>query len=165
MKRTDAGRPVYSGGGIEPDKRVDGPLEGFNPTKFGRTLAGRGEFANYAQKFTAEGDTRISQQSTGRRNIIPNFVVDEAMLADFKDHLKNEMKLKIDEEGFAKDLDFIKAMIHFEIDVAVFGVSEAQKNLIARDPQAQFGLAQFNEAIKLTELARARMNSRGGQQR
>ena len=38
LKRTDAGRPVYSGGGIEPDKRVAGPLEGFNPTRFGRSL-------------------------------------------------------------------------------------------------------------------------------
>ena len=32
LKRTDAGRPVYSGGGIEPDKRIAGPIEGFNPT-------------------------------------------------------------------------------------------------------------------------------------
>ena len=34
-------------------------------------------------------------------------------------------------------------MIHFEIDVALFGIAEAQKNLIAKDPQAQFALAQF----------------------
>ena len=85
LKHTDAGRPVYSGGGIEPDKRVDGPLEGFNPTKFGRTLYSRGEFANYAQKFTAEGDARINQQSTGRRAAKANFVVDDAMVADFRD--------------------------------------------------------------------------------
>ncbi len=38
LKHTDAGRPVYSGGGIEPDKRVAGPLEGFNPARFGRML-------------------------------------------------------------------------------------------------------------------------------
>src|SRR5207248_6247234 len=88
LKRTDAGRPVYSGGGIEPDKRVDGPLEGFNPTRFGRTIYARGEFANYAQKFTAEGDTRISQQSTGRRAVRPNFAVDDAMIADFRDLIR-----------------------------------------------------------------------------
>src|SRR2546428_5440448 len=45
LKRTDAGRPVYSGGGIEPDKRVAGPLEGFNPTRFGRSINSRNEFA------------------------------------------------------------------------------------------------------------------------
>src|SRR5471030_2483206 len=50
LKHTDAGRPVYGGGGIEPDKRVAGPLEGFNPDRFGRMLLARGEFPNYAMK-------------------------------------------------------------------------------------------------------------------
>ena len=56
LKLTDAGRKVYSGGGIEPDRRLDGPVDGFNPTRFGRMLFNRLEFDNYAQKFTAEGD-------------------------------------------------------------------------------------------------------------
>ena len=38
LKYTTGGRKVYSGGGIEPDLRFDGPVEGFNPTRFGRTL-------------------------------------------------------------------------------------------------------------------------------
>jgi hypothetical protein len=41
MKLTDSGRKVYSGGGIEPDKFIAGPVEGFNPTRFGRTLYSR----------------------------------------------------------------------------------------------------------------------------
>jgi len=154
LKHTDAGRPVYSGGGIEPDKRVDGPLEGFNPTKFGRTLYGRGEFANYAQKFTAEGDTRISQQATGRRAAKPNFAVDETMIADFREQVKAD-KIKIDEDGFKKDLEFIRAMMRYEIDVALFGEADARRHLIAVDPQAQAALGMFGEAHKLTELSRA----------
>jgi carboxyl-terminal processing protease len=154
LKHTDAGRPVYSGGGIEPDKRVDGPLEGFNPTKFGRTLYARGEFANYAQKFTAEGDTRINQQATGRRVVKPNFVVDDAMVADFREQLKAD-KVKIDEDGFKKDLEFIRAMMRYEIDLALFGESDARRHLITVDPQAQAALGMFGEAHKLTELARA----------
>src|SRR5712671_5811805 len=63
LKRTDAGRPVYSGGGIEPDKRVAGPLEGFDPTRFGRSINARGEFSIYAAKFTADGDARVTQSS------------------------------------------------------------------------------------------------------
>src|SRR5215475_11722828 len=47
LKRTDSGRAVYSGGGIEPDKRIAGPLEGFNPSRFGRMLYARGAFQNY----------------------------------------------------------------------------------------------------------------------
>src|SRR5438093_2797623 len=90
LKHTDAGRPVYSGGGIEPDKRIAGPLEGFNPGRFGRMLFARGAFENYAQKFAAEGDTRVSGTSTGRKAVKPNFIVDEAMVADFREQLRGD---------------------------------------------------------------------------
>ena len=153
LKRTDAGRPVYAGGGIEPDKRVAGPLEGFNPARFGRMLVARGEFANYAQKYAAEGDTRVTQVSTNRKLVKRNFVVDEAMVADFREQMKAD-KLKIDEDAFAKDAEFIKAMIRFEIDNAVFGIADARRHLISVDPQAQTALSMFGEAQKLTELSK-----------
>ena len=153
LKRTVAGRPVYSGGGIEPDKRVAGPLEGFNPGRFGRSLYARGAFANYAQKYAADGDNRISQQSTGRKTVKPNFAVDDAMIADFKEQVKSD-RFKFDEDGFAKDIDFVKAMIRFEIDNAVFGIAEARRHLIGVDPQAQAALAMFPEAQKLLELSK-----------
>jgi carboxyl-terminal processing protease len=153
LKHTDAGRNVYSGGGIEPDKRVSGPIEGFNPGRFGRALYARSTFANYAQKYTAEGDTRITQHSSGRTSVNPNFTVDAAMVADYKEFLKAE-KVKIDEDAFAKELDFIKAMIRFEIDNAVFGIADARRHLISVDPQAQAALQNFGEAQKLTEMSK-----------
>src|SRR3989449_11145647 len=64
LKHTDAGRPVYSGGGIEPDKRVTGPIEGFNPTRFGRTLYARQEFERFAPSYEDDGGTRISRTPT-----------------------------------------------------------------------------------------------------
>jgi len=153
LKRTDAGRPVYAGGGIEPDTRVPGPTEGFTPGRFGRILAGRGEFASYAQKYAAEGDTRVAQQSASRKIVKPNFVVDDVMVADFREHLKTD-KLKIDEDAFTKDFEFIKAMIRFEIDNAVFGIADARRHLIGVDPQAQAALTMFGEAQKLAELGK-----------
>jgi carboxyl-terminal processing protease len=153
LKYTDAGRPVYSGGGIEPDKRVSGPLEGFNPGRFGRLLYGRGAFENYAQKFAAEGDTRITGTSTGRKTVKSDFAVDDAMIADFREQLAAD-KIKIDEDGFKKDADFVRAMIRFRIDEVVFGIADARRHLIAADPQAQAALTMFGEAQKLTELSR-----------
>jgi carboxyl-terminal processing protease len=153
LKHTDAGRPVYAGGGIEPDKRVSGPLEGFNPARFGRMLVARGEFANYAQKYGAEGDTRVAQKSETHKLVKRNFVVDEAMVADFREQLKSD-KVKMDEDAFAKDATFITAMIRFEIDNAVFGIADARRHLIEVDPQAQAALTMFGEAQKLTELAK-----------
>jgi carboxyl-terminal processing protease len=161
LKYTDAGRKVYSGGGIEPDKFFVGPVQGFNPTRFGRSLVARSAFANFAERYAGEGDTRMSAASAGKKRLARSFVVDDAMIAEFKASLQAD-KVKVDEPAFAKDLEFIKAMIHYDIDVALFGVSEAQKNLIAKDPQAQFAQAQFGEAVKLTELARNKITTKGG---
>ena len=161
LKYTDSGRKVYSGGGVEPDKYVVGAsYEGFNPTRFGRLLFARQEFANFADQYVAEGDTRFSAANKNKKPIARGFTVDDKMLADFKSTIAGR-KVKIDEESFAKDDTFIRAMIHFELDSALFGMEEARRNLIAKDPQAQFGLAKFGEAEHLIELASTKSTSRG----
>jgi carboxyl-terminal processing protease len=153
LKYTDAGRKVYSGGGIEPDKFVVGAsYEGFNPTRFGRLLFARQEFANFADQYVAEGDTRLSAANKNKKPIARGFTVTDAMLKEFRDFLATR-KVTMDEESFAKDATFIRAMIHFEIDRALFGMDEARRNLIAKDPQAQFALGQFGEAENLLTLA------------
>src|SRR5262245_29726768 len=161
LKYTDAGRRVYSGGGIEPDKFFVGIVQGFNPTRFGRALASRQAFANFAERYTAEGDTRLSAATEGRKRLAKGFTVTDAMVAEFKEFLKSE-KVRIEDDSFAKDTEFIRAMIKYDIDDALFGTAERQKNLIAHDPQAQFALQQFGEAVKLTELSKNRASSRGG---
>lgn len=158
LKKTDAGRPVYSGGGIEPDSYLAGPTGaeqgfGFTTTTFGRMLYARQTFENYAQKYMATGDTRIAQQGTGRVNVAQNFVVDAAMVADYKAQLVTD-GVKIDEAAFEKDLEFIRAMIRYRIDEAVFGISEARRRIVQADPQAQLGMTMFGEAQKLVEVSR-----------
>ena len=149
LKRTSSGRPVYSGGGVEPDRPVPGPVEGFNPTTFGRMLHSRQEFESYAQKFMVEGDTRIKQPSSGRRAVSPNFEVDEAMVEEFRGQLK-AARLRIDEQAFQKDLPFIRAMIRYRISDVLFGTAEAKRQLFSVDPQGQIALSTFSEAEKLS---------------
>jgi carboxyl-terminal processing protease len=151
LKHTGAGRPVYSGGGIEPDRYVAGQVEGFSPSTFARLLYSRQEFENYAQTFMAEGDKRITQVASGRRSVTPNFAVDDGMIAGFREQLTAN-RVKIDEAAFQKDLDFIKAMLRFRIDEAVFGIAEARRHLVAVDPQAQVAMTMFGEAQKLGGL-------------
>ena len=45
-----------------PISHKAGPVEGFNPSRFGRTLWARQTFQDFAQRFTAEGDTRIARR-------------------------------------------------------------------------------------------------------
>jgi carboxyl-terminal processing protease len=154
LKHTDSGRQVYSGGGIEPDKHMTGPIEGFNPSRFGRSLHGRQMFADFAQRFSEQGDTRIVG-GKDRRLVARNFTVDDAMLADFKTFLTGEARVVMDEEGWTKDQAFIRAMIRYEIDAALFSMEDARRHLVAVDPQAQYAISLFGEAENLTRLTAA----------
>ena len=160
LKYTDAGRKVYGGGGIEPDKFFDGSVDGFNPTRFSRMLVARSEFANFAERFAAEGDNRMTAASAGKKHVARGFTVDDAIVKDFKSFLLAD-KVKIDEDSFTKDLPFVRAMIHYEIDDALFGIAEAQKNLISVDPQAQYGLSQMPEAVKLWDVSKTHAGAKG----
>src|SRR6187401_712159 len=84
LKYTDAGRKVYSGGGVEPDKFFVGPVQGFSPSRFSRSLAARQTFANFAERYTAEGDTRLVAATEGRKRIARGFVVNDDMVADYR---------------------------------------------------------------------------------
>ncbi|MDP1568896.1 MAG: S41 family peptidase [Vicinamibacterales bacterium] len=155
MKLTTGGRKVYSGGGIEPDARIEGQVEGFSPTRFARTIYARQLFAAFAEPFSARGDARPGAQGPTRKLVDPGFAVDEAMVRDFRAFLETR-RVRIDEDAFARDEDFIKAMIRFEIELALFGIGEARKNLILADPQARHALTLFGEARQLSELSRSR---------
>ena len=153
---TDAGREVFEGGGIEPDHFISGPIEGFDPTEFGRLLAARQEFATFAERFSAEGDTRIKDEGSGRQRVSPGFVIDDAMMADFRSQLESR-RLTLDEEAeeaFVSDAAFIRAMMHYEIDLALFSLDEARRNLTAHDPQVQYALTLFPEAARLLNVSR-----------
>jgi carboxyl-terminal processing protease len=150
---TDSGREVYGGGGIEPDHFMAGPIEGFDPTSFGRLLVARQEFATFAEQFLAEGDMRIQVQDVGRRRVSPGFVVDDAMMVEFRAQLESR-GVMIDEDAFATDETFILGMLHYEIDLALFSVEEARRNLTAHDPQAQFAITLFPEAERLLSMSR-----------
>jgi carboxyl-terminal processing protease len=155
LKYTDAGRRVYSGGGIEPDRRFDGPTEGFNPTRFGRTLFARNLFDTFAQRFARAGDKRITASpSAPLRELTEDFQVTDAMVAEFKQHAQ-KARVTIDEAAWQQDLPFIRAMIRFEIDVDLFGVEVARRNLARADPQLQYSLTLFPEAESLMRLGNA----------
>jgi carboxyl-terminal processing protease len=118
-------------------------------------LYARQAFARFAERFSAEGDTRF--EPVGARRIVSRgFVVDDALVQEFKGFLRQE-KMTIDEAAFAKDIEFIRAMIRYDIDIALFGVEEARGHLVAKDPQAQYALTFFPEAERLTQLARNRV--------
>ena len=149
LKYTDAGRKVYGGGGIEPDHFKPGPVEGFNPTRFSRQMLARGMFIGFAESFTAEGDTRPGSASEAKHKVTRGFAVTPAILAEFAQYVAQQQRGKVDTAALTADAAFISAMIHFEVDLDLFGVEEARRNLSKVDPQAQYALTFFDEAQRL----------------
>jgi carboxyl-terminal processing protease len=151
LKLTDAGRKVYGGGGIEPDRRFAGQFDGFDPTPFSRAVAARDLFEAYARRFTRAGDARIPPSATTpRRELADNYEVTDAMLAEFREMVAKS-PMTFDEAGWNTDRDFIEAMIQKEIDLDLFGASAAYRNLAKRDPQMRFALTLFAEAQQLLD--------------
>lgn len=153
LKYTDSKRKVYSGGGVEPDHFVAG-AEGFNPTRFGRLIMSR--FAGFAERFTRDGDERPGARSSAKAHrVSAGWTVTDALVEEFRQYLQ-EQRLTIDEAAFAADLPFIRAMIKYEVDVDLFGVEEARRNLSTVDPQVRAAFEYFDEARSL--LARRQAN-------
>jgi hypothetical protein len=83
------------------------------------------------------------------------FTVTDEMVNDFKEFLVKQ-RVRVDEAAFANDVGFIKAMIHLQVNSALFGIEEARRNLIAQDPMAQQALSLFPEAEKLMSAPRSK---------
>ena len=87
------------------------------------------------------------------RELTAEFDVTPAMMAEFKEYVQ-KARVKWDEAAWQKDQEFIRAMIRYEIDLDLFGVAAARKNLSQRDPQLQFALGLFPEAQQLLNLSK-----------
>jgi carboxyl-terminal processing protease len=153
LKYTDAGRKVYSGGGIEPDHFVPGPVEGFNPSRFSRMLKDRGTFVTFAERFTKEGDQRPAAKSAALHKVAPGWQVTDAMVDEFREFVASE-RLRVDPAAFKNDVAFLKAMIQFEVDVDLFGIEVARRTLSRTDPQLQAALGYFEGASQLLAMKR-----------
>lgn len=160
LKYTDGGRKVYSGGGVEPDRRFDGPVQGFDPSRFSRTLYARNLFETFAQRFVRRGDTRIAPSPTDTRKALDSdFQLDDAMVASFRT-LAEGSNVKWDEAAWQKDQPFIRAMMKFEIDLDLFGSEAAWSNLAHADPQLNYALGLFPEAQALLTLGKSTPTAR-----
>jgi carboxyl-terminal processing protease len=149
LKYTDGGRKVYGGGGIEPDHFMAGPIKGFAPSYNARLLLNRGMFVGFAEKFTAEGDDRpMNRRASNQHKVARGFEITPAYFDEFKQYVADQ-RLRVDDSVFTTDTAFIKAMIHYEADVDLFGVEEARRQLLKVDPQWKFASGFFGEAKAL----------------
>ena len=142
--------------------RRDGPIEGFNPTRFGRMLYARQRVRELrAEVHRRRRHAHHAGVGTDRKLVKPQLRRRRRDGGRLPEQLKSDQAARSTRTASRRTCEFIKAMIRFEIDEAVFGIADARRHLIEVDPQAQVALTMFGEAQKLTELStRARRGAK-----
>jgi carboxyl-terminal processing protease len=136
VKLTDAGRPVYGGGGITPDEKI--PELKTNHFQEELLIPPHRAFFDFTVHYLAN------------HTVSRDLVVDDAMIGQFKDFLHSQ-KIDFTDKDFNDNLDWIKAMIKAELFTSQFGQAEGLKVRAEWDPQIHQALTYMPEALALEQ--------------
>ena len=134
VKLTDEGRTVYGGGGITPDEHID-PVKSTHPEE---VLLQQHAFLNFDRRYFA------------KNTVSKDFVVNDAVLSDFKSFLKSK-NIDVSDADISANLDWIKAEIKAELFTSEFGQLEGMKVRAEWDPQIAKAIGYLPQAQALEE--------------
>jgi carboxyl-terminal processing protease len=151
-KRTDAGRTVYGGDGIQPDVAVKvpshelelervwiEPIFAFTRELVAGTVPGLSEF-----KIDRPADHNHQLGSS-------EFQINDKVIAAFKDFLKEHKELKANVDRVDKDADFIRLWMRYEVASAAYGQEAAFEARLEGDVQMQKALGEMPKAKAMVE--------------
>jgi len=131
--RTDRGRPVAAGGGITPDVAVPAPTR----DPWVTYLNQRGVFTSFASEYLT---------THGRVN--RSFAPDVRVLELFREYL-GQQRIRVPEEYWAQDQDYLKLRIKVEVLNLVFGLAFGDEVETRGDPQVQKAATLFAQIPRL----------------
>ncbi|MBS1798433.1 MAG: S41 family peptidase [Acidobacteria bacterium] len=147
VKLTDSGRTVYGGGGITPDEKIDN----LKSNRFQDSLVIKYAFFNFSKHYFAT-----------HGSVPKDFVVDDAVLQEFKAFLKSQ-NIDYTDQDIAGVQDWIKTSIKSELFTSQFGQLEGLKVRAEWDPQIAKAITFIPEAQTLQEhLKLAQKNNPAG---
>ncbi|MDD3642457.1 MAG: hypothetical protein PHQ19_03230, partial [Candidatus Krumholzibacteria bacterium] len=133
---TAGGRTVFGGGGIAPDWEMELP----EFTEFQRRLELRSAFFGFAVHYTASHD------------VAEDFVVDGAVLAEFKSFLDSKEIEHGADDWTKENADYVHLGIRREIFRKMFGTRGAYIATLPEDDELGRVLQMFREAPTLPEM-------------
>jgi carboxyl-terminal processing protease len=167
-KRTDSGRTVYGGGGIDPDVEVKIRVP---PHEFELQRVWFDSVFEFAHQLAAGqiqgcSEFKLDRQADHHHQLQPNeYQITEKVLAAFKSFLRDHREFKLEETRADKEADFIKRQIRYEIVTAAYGVETAYQVLLETDLQMQRAVAEVPKARIMAEDMRRLRSSRDGEPR
>ena len=167
-KRTDSGRTVYGGGGIDPDveEKVRIPVREqelqrvwFDPVfAFAHQLAS-GQIQGFSE-------FKVDRQADHHHPLQPNeYQINDKVLAAFKSFMREHKEFKLEDTRIDKEADFIKRQIRYEVVTAAYGVETAYQVLLEMDVQMQRAISEIPKARIMAEDLRRLRSSRDGEPR
>lgn len=142
VKLTDSGRTVYGGGGITPDEKIDVP----DLNRFQGSLLQHYAFFNFAKHYLAT------------HTVSREFVVDDAILQQFKDYLKAN-QIDYTDSDIAGVQDWVKSNIKADLFTSQFGQLEGLKVRAEADPQIAKAVTFLPEALALEDRGKTQQNT------
>jgi carboxyl-terminal processing protease len=135
VKLTDSGRTVYGGGGITPDEAIPN----LKSNRFQDALLQNYAFFNFSKHYLA-----------AHNSISKDFVVDDAVLQEFKAFLKSK-DIEYTDKDFADVQDWLKQSIKSDLFTSQFGQLEGLKVRAEWDPQIAKAVTYLPEAQTLQD--------------
>lgn len=136
VKLTDSGRPVYGGGGITPDVKIDTPKS----NNFQDVLIEQDVFFNFANHY-------LVNHAVGK-----DFKVDDNVIHDFETYLTSK-QIPWTTQDISSVRDWIDMSIKSELFTSVFGQQEGLKIRAAWDPMISKAIALIPQAETLKTTA------------
>lgn len=157
-RKTDLGRTVYGGGGIEPDVTVASAT--ITQAQFNLWTSGLFLFVRELVAGRVKGFEQFKREGVEfDHQPLPNeFAIGDDLLKAYKtfmaDFIANNSEAGLTKELLDQSLSFARGKIREEVLMAAYGVDTMRRIQILDDPQVQRGLAELTNAAQLSEKAR-----------
>ena len=158
QRRTDTGRLVYGGGGIEPDIKVDSPVV---------SNAQNSVWTTGLFMFTRElMDGRVAAAANFKRSgpefdhqPIPNeFMVTDEIMKAFRefmvDFIAKNQDLGLNVAMVDENQEWLRGKIREEVLIAAYGVDTQKRIMADQDIQLQRAIAEIPQSAQLADRAR-----------
>ena len=151
VKLTDSGRTVYGGGGITPDEKIAVPdLNRFQISLYQHYI--------FVGSGFNPGIGGFGKHYLATHSVTRDFVVDDAVLQQFKDFL-HANSVEYTDSDIAANQEWIKANIKTELFTSQFGQLDGLKVRAESDPEINKAVTYLPEALALVDHGKGQQNT------
>ncbi|HYK17427.1 MAG TPA: S41 family peptidase [Bryobacteraceae bacterium] len=141
MKKTDSGRIVFGGDGINPDEKYEAP----KLSQLESQLEGRMVFFFYSPQFFAVHDPKL---------LTKEWLPDENAMEDFRNFAKRR-GVEFTAADFERDRTWIRERLREELYITAFSKEESDKVSFQNDPEVAKAVESLPASKALLEKAHA----------